>query len=143
MKLTVYSDGAARNNPGQAGLGVVVKDGHKVVAEIAEYLGKTTNNVAEYLAFIRGLEEALTLGAEEVSCFADSELLVRQINGDYKVKDEGLVPLYHHALALIGKFKRFEIDHLPREKNKAADALSNKAIDDHHASTRGPLFGTI
>jgi ribonuclease HI len=143
MKLTIYSDGASRNNPGQAGLGVVVKKGAEVVAEIAEYLGKTTNNIAEYLAFIRGLEEALTLGAKEVECYADSELLVKQINGDYRVKDDGLVPLYHHALALIKKFKHFEIDYIPREKNKAADALSNQAIDDHHASTRGPLFGTI
>jgi ribonuclease HI len=143
MKLTIYSDGASRNNPGHAGLGVVVKDGNKTVAEIAEYLGKTTNNVAEYMAFIRGLEEALALGAKEVNCYADSELLVRQLNGDYKVKNEGLAPLYHHAVALSKKFKSFSVEYIPREKNKAADALSNQAIDDHHASTHGPLFGTI
>jgi ribonuclease HI len=143
MKLTIYSDGASRNNPGHAGLGVVIKKGHEVVAEIAEYLGKTTNNIAEYLAFIRGLEEALALGAKEVHCYADSELLVKQINGDYRVKNEGLVPLYHHALALSRKFTDFIVEYIPREKNEAADALSNQAIDNHHRSTHGPLFGTI
>jgi ribonuclease HI len=143
MKVQIYSDGASRNNPGQAGLGVVIKKGKEVVAEIAEYLGKTTNNIAEYMAFIRGLEEALALGAKEVHCYADSELLVKQINGEYRVKHEGLVPLYHHAVALSKKFKDFELEYIPREQNKAADALSNKAIDDHHASTHGPLFGTI
>lgn len=143
MKLTIYSDGASRNNPGHAGLGVVVKKGDKVVAEIAEYLGKTTNNIAEYMAFIRGLEEALALGGKEVHCYADSELLVKQINGEYRVKHEGLVPLYHHAIALSRKFADFALEYIPREKNKAADALSNKAIDDHHHSTHGPLFGTI
>ena len=143
MKVSIYSDGAARGNPGPAGIGVVVKHGHKVVAEVAEYLGKTTNNVAEYLAFISGLEEALACGAKEVECYADSELLVRQINGEYKVKNEGLAPLFHHAMALLKRFDDFKVVYIPREKNKEADRLSNVGIDKHQRSTHGPLFGTI
>jgi len=143
MVVQIFSDGASRNNPGHAGLGVVIKDNGKVVAEVAEYLGKTTNNIAEYMAFIRGLEEASALGSREIECFADSELMVKQVNGEYRVKHEGLIPLHHHAQALIKKFQRFKLTYIPREKNKEADALSNKAIDDHHASSHGPLFGTI
>jgi len=143
MKVQIYSDGAARGNPGPAGIGVVVKHGNKTIAEVAEYLGKTTNNIAEYLAFIRGLEEALACGAKEVECYADSELLVRQINGEYRVKNEGLVPLFHHAESLLKRFTHHKVIHIRREKNEEADRLSNQGIDDHQDSTHGPLFGKI
>lgn len=135
----IYIDGAARGNPGPAGIGVVIKSGGKTILEVSDYIGKTTNNVAEYLALIRGLEEALLLGAKEAECFSDSELLVKQIQGEYKVKNEGLSPLFHHLQSLMVKFKKFSITHKAREENKHADALANRGID--NASTKDlPLF---
>ena len=142
MKVEVFCDGASRNNPGEAGIGVVIRSGGKVVLEIADYIGQTTNNVAEYMALIRGLEEALLLGAREASFFCDSELLVKQINGEYRVKNEGLKPLHLHAKKLILKFKKFEINHTRREKNAHADELANKGIDEHGLKD-SPLFGKM
>lgn len=139
MKLSIYSDGAARGNPGPAGVGVVIKRGSHTLAEVSDFIGRATNNIAEYLAFIRGLEEALVLGANKVECFSDSELLVKQINGEYKVKNEGLIPLYHHIKSLIKKFKSFTVSHTLREENKHADKLANEGID--KSQTAGmPLF---
>ena len=99
------------------------------MAEVADFIGKTTNNVAEYMAFIRGLEEALLLGATKAECFLDSELVVKQVLGEYRVKNEGLAPLYYQAKALIKKFKTFSISHTVREENKHADRLANQGID--------------
>lgn len=130
-KTEVYVDGAARGNPGEAGIGVVIKEGHRVLLEVGAYIGKATNNIAEYMALIRGLEEALLLKKKDVKVTSDSELMVKQINGEYKVKNEGLLPLYLHAKELIGKFKSFEISHAFREENKHADKLANKGIDEH------------
>lgn len=130
MKVIIYTDGASRGNPGDAGLGVVISgaDGQKI-GEISEYLGKTTNNVAEYKALIRGLQEAKRAGATEVEVYTDSELMARQINGAYKVKNEGLVPLYHEAKQLLGQFTSGKVIHIRREFNKEADKLANLAID--------------
>lgn len=139
MKVHLFVDGAARGNPGPAGIGVVVKKGPETLLEVADYIGKATNNVAEYLALIRGLEEALLLGATEVEVFSDSELLVKQVNGEYRVKNEGLIPLSYQARALISKFKRFSITHKVREENKHADELANKGID-HQQLKDSPLF---
>ncbi|MFH1683257.1 MAG: ribonuclease HI family protein [Candidatus Margulisiibacteriota bacterium] len=130
MDLKIYVDGAARGNPGPAGIGIAIKKGNKTVKEIAAYIGETTNNVAEYSALIRGLEESIKLKAKKVECFSDSELIVKQINGEYRVKNEGLIPLFHHACSLIKKFKTFSISHIAREKNKHADKLANQGIDD-------------
>lgn len=131
-KLIIHTDGAARGNPGPAGIGVIMKcpDG-KVVGEHYEYLGETTNNQAEYKALIRALKEAIKLEAEEVDIFADSELMVSQIKGIYKVKNEGLKPLFDEARGLVKKIKTFHIAHVRREKNKEADNLANIAIDEH------------
>jgi ribonuclease HI len=142
MLVQIYIDGAARGNPGPAGIGVVIKKGSQTFAEISDFIGKATNNIAEYIAFIRGLEEALVLGATKVECFSDSELLVKQINGEYKVKNEGLSPLHHHAKSLIKKFKTFSISHTVREENKHADELANKGIDENPLKD-SPLFGKI
>jgi len=142
MKVSLFSDGAARGNPGPAGIGIVVKKGHELLLEASAYIGKTTNNVAEYLALIRGLEEALLLGATEIECFSDSELLVKQIHGEYKVKNEGLVPLHFHLRSLIKKFKHFSISHKVREENKHADELANCGIDQHPLKD-SPLFGKM
>lgn len=139
LKLRVYVDGAARGNPGPAGIGVLIKKGKETLLESSDYIGKATNNVAEYLALIRGLEEALILGATETEFYSDSELLVKQINQEYKVKNEGLAPLHHHAKSLISKFKKFSIAHTEREENKRADKLANEGIDKEGLKD-SPLF---
>ncbi len=131
MSVQIYIDGAARGNPGPAGIGVVFKSESKILLEISDYIGKATNNVAEYLSLIRGLEEALDMDIDEIEVVSDSELLVKQINAEYKVKNAGLIPLFHHAKSLIKKFKSFDISHTFREENKQADKLANKGIDEH------------
>lgn len=128
-RLTTYTDGGARGNPGPAALGVVVKDGDATVAAFGEYLGETTNNVAEYTALIRALETAMGLGADEVECLLDSELVVKQMNGEYRVKNAGLAPLYLKIWNLSRGFKRVTFRHIRREFNKEADAQVNAAID--------------
>jgi ribonuclease HI len=130
MELTIYTDGASRNNPGEAGAGVFIMQDGLLFEQIAQYLGTTTNNVAEYTAAITGLERAVQLGASSVRLFADSELIVKQINGLYKVKNEGLKPLHARARELIAKIASVEVQYIPREQNKEADSLANKAIDE-------------
>ena len=130
MELTIYTDGASRNNPGEAGAGIVVKQDGETVQAIARYLGVQTNNVAEYTAAVIGLQYAAGAGAARVKLYADSELLVKQINGQYKVKNEGLKPLHAKVKELIARIGRVEVEYIPREKNKEADALANKAIDE-------------
>lgn len=130
MELTIYSDGASRNNPGEAGAGVYILKDNKPLEKIARYLGQTTNNIAEYSAAIIGLEHAVKLGASRVRLLADSELLVKQLNGQYRVKNEGLKPLYLKVKELVAKIGFVEVKYIPREMNKEADALANKAIDD-------------
>ena len=130
MELTIYTDGASRNNPGEAGVGVYILRDGEPFEQIARYLGTTTNNIAEYTAAIIGLEHAVCLGASTVKLRADSELLVKQINGQYKVKNEGLKPLYAKVKELIAKIGRVDVQYIPREQNKEADALANKAIDE-------------
>jgi ribonuclease HI len=136
QELTIYTDGASRNNPGEAGAGVYILQDNKPVGEIAQYLGKTTNNIAEYKAAILGLEHAVKQGATRVNLFADSELLVKQLNGDYKVKNEGLKPLHGKAKELIGKIGSVQVRYIRREMNKEADALANKAIDEKILNTK-------
>jgi ribonuclease HI len=130
MELTIYTDGASRNNPGEAGIGVYILRDGEPFEQIARYLGTTTNNIAEYTAAIIGLEHAVRLGAGKVKLRADSELLVKQVNGLYKVKNEGLKPLHARLKELIAKIASVEVEYIPRERNKEADALANKAIDE-------------
>ena len=130
MELTIYTDGASRNNPGEAGAGVLIIRDSKPYEKIARYLGKTTNNIAEYTAAIIGLEHAVSLGASSVKLFADSELLVNQLNGLYKVKNEGLIPLHRRVKELIALIGIVEVQYIPRAMNKEADALANRAIDE-------------
>lgn len=138
MSIEVYIDGAARGNPGPAGIGVIIKDGSKLIEEIGAYIGKTTNNMAEYIALIRGLEEVLMRGYTSAKFYSDSELLVKQLNGEYKVKHDNLVPLHYHILTLVDRMKDFSIKHVTRDKNEHADKLANEGIDIHSHS--GPLF---
>ncbi|MFA6548559.1 MAG: ribonuclease HI family protein [Candidatus Margulisiibacteriota bacterium] len=131
MPIEIYTDGAARGNPGPAGIGVVIRNDEKVLLEIADYIGETTNNIAEYTALIRGLEEAIDMDEKQVRVFSDSELIVKQVNGEYRVKNEGLAPLHNNVKALTHKFKKFEIFYISRDNNKAADKLANRGIDEH------------
>ena len=129
-RVNIYSDGAARGNPGPAGAGAVLKgqDG-QVIVEVCRYLGEMTNNQAEYRALILGLEEAKHVGATQIAIYADSELVVKQIMGEYRVKNEGIKPLYAEAQRLLRKFSEYTIQHLPRDENRHADRLANLAID--------------
>ena len=127
MKRAVfYSDGASMGNPGRSGIGVYLKSGGQSL-EVSEYIGIQTNNVAEYAALVRGLEEAGNIKAEDVSAYLDAELLVKQIKGQYRVKNKGLLPYYEKATRLILSFKKFSITHIPRDRNKKADRLSKAA----------------
>jgi len=135
MELTIYTDGASRNNPGEAGAGVHILQNGVPMPGLAKYLGITTNNIAEYQAAILGLEHALKAGARSVKLFADSELMVKQINGLYKVKNEGLKPLHTKVKELITRIGSVEVTYVPRTQNKEADALANKAIDEKIAAS--------
>ena len=128
--VDIYVDGASRGNPGSAGAGVAIrtKDG-PVLKKLKKYLGVVTNNVAEYKALVMALGAARSLGLQEVRLFADSELVVKQIKGEYRVKSVDLKPLYTEAMVLIDGFNSFEIKHVPRELNAEADKLANEAID--------------
>ena len=128
MKGKAFVDGGARGNPGPAGIGAVIDGPAKI--EISEYIGETTNNVAEYSALIRMLEQGLKKGYSELDIFADSELMVKQIKGEYRVKNENLRGLYLEAQKYLQQLKKFTITHIRREFNKDADKLVNEAIDD-------------
>ncbi|MBU0573441.1 MAG: ribonuclease HI family protein [Candidatus Margulisbacteria bacterium] len=140
MEVEIFTDGASRGNPGPAGIGAVIKQNDQVIKEISEYIGRSTNNVAEYTAFIKALEEALLLGARKAVVKTDSELLVKQINGEYRVKNEGLKPLHFLAKDLVSRFKSCHVQHVPREKNQQADDLANAALDNRQKKDM-PLFG--
>lgn len=130
MEILLYTDGASRGNPGEASVGIIIYDHDgNVLKEEGEAIGVATNNVAEYKAVIKGLECAKELGATGVTLYADSQLLVRQITGEYKVKSEGLRPLFEKVKKLITNFEKFSANHVPREQNKEADKLANLALD--------------
>ena len=130
-RVRVFTDGAARGNPGPAGAGAVILDeGGRVLARLGRFLGKQTNNVAEYQGLLLGLRRARQMGARDVEVRADSQLLVRQLDGKYAVKNEVLRRLHEEALALLRSFERYELMHIPREQNDLADEMSNRAIDE-------------
>lgn len=136
-RLIIHTDGGSRGNPGPAGIGAVLADEKgKAVKEISEYIGQATNNQAEYLAVVRALEEAKKLGAEELDFFLDSELVVKQLNREYKVKDKGLAPLFIKAYNACFGFKKVVFKHVFREKNTEADKLVNEALDKEEAKKR-------
>ncbi len=130
-RLRVYSDGAARGNPGLSGAGaVLVEPSGQVVDRLGKFLGVQTNNYAEYMGLLIGLRRARDLGVREIEVFADSELMIRQLGGRYQVKSATLRPLYEEAVKLLNDFSRVKLVHVPREMNKAADEMSNRAIDE-------------
>jgi len=127
---TLRTDGGARGNPGPGGAGFVLEDSSGAVVRCGgRFLGSVTNNVAEYEALIWGMETALDQGVSRLKVCADSELVVRQMNGIYRVKNEGLKPLFARAQALVRRFGSVEIVHVRREQNVAADELANAAMD--------------
>jgi ribonuclease HI len=129
-KVIIHTDGAARGNPGPAAIGVTIKDETvSIIARISQRIGITTNNQAEYQAIIAALEKAISLGARQIVLKSDSELVVKQINGNYKIKNTVLRPLYQKVVQLVGSLESFSIVYLPREQNSEADALANKALD--------------
>ena len=129
--LHIHIDGASRGNPGEAGFGVYVSrpDGTEV-AGLYGYLGQATNNVAEYQALLHALRYALAYGVRRVKVYSDSELVVRQMDGTYRVKHPDMVPLHREARALFGRFEEAQLTHVPREQNKDADRLANRALDE-------------
>jgi len=130
VRLVVHVDGGARGNPGPAAIGVVVADADgRLLEEVAETIGETTNNVAEYRALLRGLERARALGADDVEVVGDSELVAKQVTGQYKVKHAGLRPLHAEALAALAAFPQWRVRTVPRAQNATADALVNAALD--------------
>ena len=132
QRLTVYIDGASRGNPGPAGIGVYIKDERgSTELRVSSYIGEATNNEAEYRALIRALEEAVRLEADEVDIRSDSELVVRQVKGSYRVRKDNLKPLFQEAKHLLESFGAFAITHIPREQNATADALAGEAIEKH------------
>ena len=129
-KLTIFTDGGARGNPGPAGIGAVILNGEgKVIAEISEYIGEATNNQAEYKALIAGLVKAKELGTSDLEVFLDSELVVKQLNREYRVKDKDLAPLFLEVYNISLGFKKIIFKHIFREKNELADKLVNQALD--------------
>src|SRR5436190_2063099 len=134
--LIAHTDGGARGNPGPAGYGVVIHDsaGHKVAA-LSQYLGRQTNNFAEYQAMIAALEYAVEHGPRALKVVSDSELMVRQVKGIYKVKDPTLKDLHGRASQLIRHLDWFEIEHVLRGKNREADELANAAMDSGSGTT--------
>ena len=130
-RVLIYTDGAARGNPGPAGAGAILRDAvdRTVLAEIAEPLGHATNNVAEWTAICLALEEALRLGATHVDLRMDSELVARQISGIYRVKHPDLKPIHAAVMQMLRRLDGYTVGHVPRALNKDADRLSNVAID--------------
>ena len=131
MNLIIRTDGGSRGNPGPAGIGVVIEnaDTNEVIETHAKFLGKTTNNQAEYKAVIHGLERAVVLGAAHVEVVADSELLIKQARGEYRVKNPDLQIRFAELKAFERQLPRVSYRHVRREFNKAADALANEAMD--------------
>lgn len=131
MTILAYTDGASRGNPGESGIGVILKDeSGNLLAEHYGYIGRTTNNIAEYTALASCLKLVEKMNCENLIVHSDSELMVRQLNGEYKVKDEGIRKHYRHVRKLLEDLSlQFEIRHIPRERNREADQLANRGID--------------
>jgi ribonuclease HI len=130
--LKIYIDGSSRGNPGQAGAAALIYDSSgQLLSKASRYLGRTTNNVAEYNALLLALEESAKLNGRRLQVFSDSELLVRQYNGEYKIKNKTLQGLHRQVRRWVTKFDQVLLSHIPREENKEADALANKVVNEH------------
>ncbi len=129
-QIIAYTDGASRGNPGPAAIGVYITDTNgNVLSEVSKYLGEGTNNYAEYSAVIRALEMSIENKVNNVLIKSDSELLVRQLNGKYKVKSKSIIKLYENCKKLLAKLDSYSFEHVRRENNVEADRLANMALD--------------
>ncbi len=128
-KAILYADGGSRGNPGPSGAGAVIESDGVIVKRLARYIDHATNNIAEYTSLIMGLTKAKELGFDDIEIRMDSELVVKQLLGEYKVKNEGLLPLYADATQLTRAFKNIKISHIARNRNQEADSLANLAMD--------------
>jgi len=139
--VSFYIDGSSLGNPGEAGVGIVVASGDDTLKNISAYIGRQTNNVAEYTALVTALEEALAMKCRRVRVFTDSELLQRQMTGVYRVKNEAIKTLHERAMRLANAFEAFAIERIPREMNKGADKLARMAVKyrDKNTSQNGPV----
>ncbi len=126
--MDIYIDGSSQGNPGDAGIGIVFTDNGHTIENISRFIGKQTNNVAEYTALVVALQEALVMKAGSITLYSDSELLCKQLCGEYKVKNENIKNLFSQAVTLIRGFKNFAIRQIPREQNRGADKLARLAI---------------
>lgn len=137
-KFFIQADGASRGNPGEAGVGAVISDARgRTVKELKCFLGMATNNVAEYRAVILALEKAWELGGDSVTVHLDSELVVRQLRGEYRVREANLKTLHRQALEILNRFSKYAIHYVPREENRRADQLANEAIDQKIKNSTG------
>ena len=127
-ELEIYIDGASKGNPGPSGVGAIISHSGVVVKNISSFIGNATNNIAEYTALIYALEEAVALKAESIKVKTDSQLLARQLNKIYKVKNANISGLYDRAVLLLSYFKKFTILNIPREENQGADRLATEAV---------------
>ncbi len=126
--LEIYIDGASKGNPGHAGIGAVISAQGTVIKNCGRYIGETTNNIAEYSALLEALRQGRALGAEELVIYTDSQLMHRQVRGQYKVRDPGIASLYLEAMRLMQEFKRVTVHHIDRERNKGADKMATLAV---------------
>lgn len=130
-ELIIHTDGASRGNPGKAGIGVAIFDkGYNLIEEVCSFIGNATNNVAEYKAMILATQKAIDHNAKNVLFKTDSELLVKQLNGIYRVKNPNIQPLYAELAALLSKIPAWKVQHVYREENACADTLANRGIDE-------------
>lgn len=128
--IDIYIDGASKGNPGPSGIGIIIMQDGSVIRQIGRFIGPATNNVAEYTALVHGLQEGLLLKADTVRIKSDSELLCRQMNKAYKVRNANIIGLYSQAERLLSGFKEVSIVHIPREQNAHADKLATQAVKD-------------
>lgn len=130
----IFADGGSRGNPGPSGAGAIITVDGQTKATVSSFVGHTTNNVAEYMGLLLALEKAIEIGIKQVDVYMDSELIVKQMKGIYRVKNEKLLPLFVKARGLASKFSSFTISHVRREHNKIADQLANQAMDEAQLS---------
>lgn len=143
-ELLVYIDGGSRGNPGPAGYGVVIQDAQgRTLETLSQSIGNATNNVAEYRALLAALEYAVSKPCRRLKIYCDSELVVRQMQGRYRVQSPDLKPLYQRARQLAAGLKHFAIEHVPREENRLADRLANEAMDQAQSSSASPVYSLV
>jgi ribonuclease HI len=129
LKVIIHADGVSRGNPGLAAIGATIKDGRgQLLASVSQRIGRATNNQAEYRALMAALKETVKMGATEASIYLDSELVVRQLSGRYRVKNAALKSLYHEVSRLLSRLSSFSLNHVPRQQNAEADRLANNAL---------------